>query len=262
MQKPLGHYMPSLSALQNISILEDKRGDMDFEQASRPENAASYKPWPIDQGQINMGFTQSAYWVRVGLQRAADAPANWVLEVPFFLLNQVDFYAPQRLVVRTGGERPLASRPFLHRFFAFPVEIDTQTQHFYLRVSSHHSVTVPITMWQEQAFLHHVQNTTLLQALYFGGLLALLIYNLFLGLSLKDLRFLLYSAFIAVFGLGMLSGNGMGQMFFWPEQPRFDSIAQTFFICLSGAFAMLFAQQFLQARRYTPKISALLLTFS
>ena len=258
----LTNRMSSLSALQNISILEDKQGDMDFEQASRPENTALYKPWPIDQGQINMGFTQSVYWVRVGLQRAADAPANWVLEVPFFLLNQVDFYAPQRPVVRTGGERPLKSRPFLHRFFAFPVEIDTQSQHYYLRVSSHHSVTVPITMWQEQAFRHHVQNTTLLQALYFGGLLALLIYNLFLGLSLKDLRFLLYSVFIAVFGLGMLSGNGMGQMFFWPEQPRFDSIAQTFFICLSGAFAMLFAKQFLQARRYTPKISALLLTFS
>jgi signal transduction histidine kinase len=254
--------MSSLSALQNISILEDKRGDMGFEQASRPENAALYKPWPVDQGQINMGFTQSAYWVRVGLRRDVNAPANWVLEVPFFLLNQVDFYAPQRPVVRTGGERPLTSRPFLHRFFAFPIEVDTQNHYYYLRVSSHHSVTVPITMWQEQAFRHHVQNTTLLQALYFGGLLALLIYNLFLGLSLKDLRFLLYSMFIAVFGLGMLSGNGMGQMFFWPGQPWFDSIAQTFFICLSGAFVMLFANQFLQARRYLPKSSTLLLTFA
>ncbi|MEY3653570.1 MAG: hypothetical protein RL739_1740 [Pseudomonadota bacterium] len=252
----------SLSAIQQIAILEDKRGDMGFEQASRPENAALFQPWPVEQGQINMGFSQSAYWVRVSLQRAPDAPANWILEVPYFLLNQVDFYAPQRPVVQTGGQRPLASRPFLHRFFAFPVEIDTQTQHYYLRVSSHHSVSVPITVWQEQSFRHHVQKTTVLQALYFGALLALLIYNLFLGLSLRDMRFLFYSAFIGVFGLGMVSGNGMGQLFLWPDQSWFDSISQTFFICLAGACAMLFANEFLQARRYLPKTAALLRVFS
>ena len=49
----LTNNMPSLSELQNISILEDKQGDMGFEQASHPENAALYKPWPVDQGQIN-----------------------------------------------------------------------------------------------------------------------------------------------------------------------------------------------------------------
>ena len=252
----------SLSNLKSIHVFEDKQGQWGFDQASHTDNAALYQAWAPERGQINMGFSQSTYWVRIRLSRAADAPATWVLEVPFFQLSQVDFYAPGQPAVQTGAEMPLSTRPFLHRFFAFPLALDTQPQDFYLRVSSQHSVTIPITVWQEQPFRHHVQNTTLLQALYFGGLLALLIYNLFLGLSLKDLRFLLYSVFIAVFGLGMLSGNGMGQMFFWPEQPRFDSIAQTFFICLSGAFAMLFAKQFLQARRYTPKISALLLTFS
>ena len=252
----------SLSNLKSIHVFEDKQGQWGFDQASHTDNAALYQAWAPERGQINMGFSHSTYWVRIRLSRAADAPASWVLEVPFFQLSQVDFYAPGQLGVQTGAELPLSSRPFLHRFFAFPIALDTQPQDFYLRVSSQHSVTIPITVWQEQPFRHHVQNTTLLQALYFGGLLALLIYNVFLGLSLKDLRFLLYGLFIAVFGLGMLSGNGLGQMFLWPSQPWFDSIAQTFFICLSGAFAMLFANQFLQAQRYIPKTAALMRIFA
>lgn len=252
----------SLSNLKSIHVFEDKQGQWGFDQASHTDNAALYQAWAPERGQINMGFSHSTYWVRIRLSRAADAPASWVLEVPFFQLSQVGFYAPGQPGVQTGAELPLSSRPFLHRFFAFPIALDTQPQDFYLRVSSQHSVTIPITVWQEQPFRHHVQNTTLLQALYFGGLLALLIYNVFLGLSLKDSRFLLYSLFIAVFGLAILSGNGMGQMFLWPGHAWFDANAQTLFSSLAGAFAMLFANQFLQARRYIPKTSALLWVLS
>jgi signal transduction histidine kinase len=253
---------PSVSNLESIYVFEDKQGQWGFEQASHPDNATLYQAWAPERGPINMGFSHSNYWVRIRLSRAAEAPASWVLEVPFFQLSQIDFYAPGQPAVQTGAELPLSSRPFLHRFFAFSMALDTQPQDFYLRVSSQHSVTIPITVWQEQPFRHHVQNTTLLQALYFGGLLALLIYNVFLGLSLKDSRFLLYGLFIAVFGLAILSGNGMGQMFLWPGHAWFDANAQTLFSCLAGAIAMVFANQFLQARRYIPKTSALLWVLS
>jgi hypothetical protein len=126
---------------------------------------------------------------------------------------------------------------------------------FYMRVTSQHSLTVPITLWQEQTFRHHIQNTFILQSLYFGGLLALLIYNLFLAISLKDMRFLLYTLFVANFGLAMLAGNGFGQMFIWPGLGQFDGIAQSFFVCLSGCFSMLFVSRFLSAKRYVPKLS-------
>jgi signal transduction histidine kinase len=150
----------------------------------------------------------------------------------------------------------------LYSFYAFPLQISTDSEAFYLRVTSDHSLTVPLSLWQEQPFRHHIQNKFILQALYFGGLIALLIYNLFLWLSLKDLRFLLYSLFVGHFGLAMLAGNGLGQLFLWPGQAAFDGIAQSVFLSLVGCFSMLFADRFLQARRHLPWVSRGLMLFS
>jgi len=245
----------STVALTDVAFLEDPNGTLTYTEVSDPAMEDHFKIWPADRGQINFGFSKSTYWIRIPLQREAEAARKWVIEVPFFQLHTLDFYAPEQVVIETGGSRPLATRPYLHRFFAFPIEVSPEKRNYYMRVTSHHSVTVPLTVWQEQPFGHHVQTSFLLQALYFGGLIALMIYNLFLSISLSDLRFLLYTFFVGMFGLGVLAGNGFGQMYLWPDQGRFDGVAQTFFLSLCGGFAMLFAQRFLQATRYTPAAS-------
>ena len=244
--------------LSSLSVLEDPKGEWTLEQISSPEWAGRFTPWPTERGQINLGFTRSVYWIRVPLQREAEAPRSWVLEIPYFQLLTVDFYAPGQQAIHTGGALPLSSRPFFHRFFAFPVEVSTEPQNYYFRVTSDHSLTVPLTAWAETNFLQHVQSTLIVQALYFGGLIALMLYNLFLSISLKDVRFFLYTFFVGNFGMGMLAGNGFGQMFLWSGQGWFDGLAQSFFLCLSGCFAMLFAHRFLQAKKYSPKIATAL----
>ena len=247
---------PAQASLQGLAVLEDPQGLLTIEQVRSAQWQARFEPWPAERGQINLGYTDSIYWVRVPVHRQADAPEQWVLELPYFQLRTVDFFAPGRAPVRTGSALPLESRPFLHRFFAFPLAPATVTQDHYLRVSgSSHSLSVPLVLWQERAFRANAQNTLVIQFLYFGGLLALCIYNLFLATSLRDARFLLYALFAGVFGMAMLAGNGLGQMFVWPGQGSFDNVAQILFLSLAGSMLMLFSRRFLQAERYTPKIS-------
>jgi hypothetical protein len=183
---------PDQKRLQNLAVLEDPKGQWTLEDVRSPALASRFQAWKTDRGDINLGFSQSAVWIRVPLQRTSDAPTNWVLELPFFQLKTVDFFAPNQSPVRTGNALDISTRPFLYSFYAFPLQISTDLDFFYLRVTSDHSLTVPLTLWLEQPFRHHIQNKFILQALYFGGLIALLIYNLFLWISLKDLRFLLY----------------------------------------------------------------------
>lgn len=253
---------PPSKQASGLATLEDPEGKLSFEDVSHPELAEKFQPWIDARSPFNAGFTASAYWVRIPLRRQAEEPAAWVLEIPYFQLSTLDFYAPGQSAVKTGSELHLSTRPFFHRFFAFPVNLGTAQEYAYLRVTSVHSLTVPITLWTEQAFRHHVQSTLVLQALYFGGLIALMVYNLLLAVSLSDLRFFFYTLFVGHFGLGMLAGNGFGQMLLWPGQGSFDGIAQSFFICMSGGFAMLFANRFLQAAKYLPWISRCLIIFS
>jgi signal transduction histidine kinase len=253
---------PDQQRLQNAAVLEDTTGQLTLEDVRSPALASRFQTWEAERGEINLGFSQSAVWIRIPLQRTSDAPANWVLELPFFQLRSVDFFAPNQPPVRTGNALDISTRPFLYSFYAFPVQISTDSEAFYLRVTSDHSLTVPLSLWQEQPFRHHIQNKFILQALYFGGLIALLIYNLFLWLSLKDLRFLLYSLFVGHFGLAMLAGNGLGQLFLWPGKTAFDGIAQSVFLSLVGCFSMLFADRFLRARQHLPWASRGLMLFA
>lgn len=244
------------NSLEGLAVLEDRQGLLTIEQVRSAQWHARFEPWPAERGQINLGYTSSTYWGRIPLQRQADAPKQWVLELPYFQLRTADFFAPGQSPLRTGSAQSMESRPYVHRFFAFPLLPETQAQDHYLRVhGSTHGLTVPLVLWQEPAFLANVQNTLVIQFLYFGGLLALCIYNLFLAASLRDARFLLYALFAGVFGMAMLAGNGLGQMLLWPGLGDFDNVAQILFLTLAGGVLMLFSQQFLQAERYTPKIS-------
>lgn len=243
----------SIGQFEGVAVLEDPQGQWTIDQVRVATLDSQFKPWPTQQGQINLGFSNSIYWVRIPLQRQPETPTRWVLEVPYFQLNTIDFFAPAQAPVQTGSALPLQSRPYLHRFFAFPVDLGLERQYHYLRVSSKHSVTVPLVLWQERAFLKHAQSALILQFLYFGGLIALCVYNFFLGVSLKDTRFLLYFLFAGVFGLAMMAGNGLGQMFLWPGQADFDAVGQTILLSLAGALAMLFSNRFLEASRHAPK---------
>lgn len=253
----------SVDQLDKVAILEDKNRQWTLKDVQSQPLSGQFEIWPNPGKPINLGFTSSAYWIRIPLKKDPRTSPNWVLEIPYFQLQTVDFFAPGQAPAQTGGALDISTRPYLHRFFAFPIQVNDTEDHFYLRITSQHSVTVPLVVWRESAFRHHVQKTMIFQALYFGGLVALLIYNLFLWISLKDARFLLYALFVSHFGLAMLAGNGLGQMFLWPQQGAFDGLAQSFFLGLAGCFAMLFSEKFLHAHRLTPwasrslKISAL-----
>ena len=67
------------------------------------------------------------------------AGSDWVMELPYFQLSTVDFFAPSQSPVRTGAPLPLSSRPYLHRFFAFPlVHAQPQQTYFPMVPSTHH----------------------------------------------------------------------------------------------------------------------------
>ena len=150
---------PDLQARVALAILEDPTGALGADQVRSPSLQSSFKPWPAERGPINLGLSDSAFWIRVDLQIPAAAASEWVLELPYFQLRTVDFYAPGASAVRTGAALPLSSRPYLHRFFAFPLPHEAGKATYFLRVTSAQSLTVPVVLWREQEFLRHVQST-------------------------------------------------------------------------------------------------------
>lgn len=233
--------------------LEDRQGTLSLADVEGP---AASRFAPMKDG--NLGYSRSTFWFRIPLAEEHGDVANRLLEVAFFDLNHVAFYAPDRPPVVAGQDYPINAKVWPHRFYVFPLTLTGEPRYYYLQVRSDNSVTVPLTLWEPAAFADETQKIYLAQALYFGELLALLIYNLLIFLSLRERVFLLYSLFVSCMGLAMLTGNGLARQFLWPEAWSWPSGLTVTPAGLAVFFALLFARHFLQTRTLLPRLHHLI----
>jgi hypothetical protein len=239
---------PSENLASAIWVLEDPDGKLTLEDVLKPEIQARFTPWGADRGDVNLSFSDSIWWFRVRLQREAGAPVNWVLDIAYAYNRLIDFHAPGKPVVQTGHGRPVENRPLLSPHFAFPVAISEQPQDFHFRVASRYAVSFPLNAWHEAAYARNALYARLLQALYHGALLAMILHAIFIALTLRDARFGLYAIYGSMLSMGMLTGNGWGSILLWPGQPAFDEVSSGVFFSLALASLLTFTRQVLKTR--------------
>lgn len=244
-----------INPVQTVEIYKDATGTLGLQDILQPRMQAMFTPARPDfTGDINFGFTKATYWIKLTLQRTPTAPEFWILEIPYLNLNKITFYRPGQPVIHVGTDVSSDNKPIFYPLYALPLQLSTQPQTYYLQVSSQYALTVPLILWDPTAFSHEFSNKLLTQALYFGGLLSLAIYNFLLFLSLKDRSHLYYTLFAITLILGMFTGNGYGRIYLWPNAKVWDTISQTTFFSLAGALHLWFTTSFLNTLRYTPSL--------
>ena len=85
-------------------------------------------------------------------------------------------------------------------------------------------------IWNEKAMTEHKSDEQILFGLYYGLILAMALYNLFLFIYVKDLSYLFYVMYIVSFGLLQMSLNGLAFQYVWPNSTWLASYAPTFLI--------------------------------
>lgn len=244
-----------INPVQTVEIYKDATGTLGLQDILQPRMQAMFAAArPEFTGDINFGFTEATYWIKLTLQRTPTAPEFWILEIPYLNLNKITFYRPGQPEIHVGTDVSSDNKPIFYPLYALPLQLSTQPQTYYLQVSSQYALTVPLLLWDPTAFSHEFSNKLLTQALYFGGLLSLAIYNFLLFLSLKDRSHLYYTLFAITLILGMFAGNGYGRIYLWPNAEVWDTISQTTFFCLAGALHLWFTASFLNTLKYTPSL--------
>jgi len=241
----------SLTSAQDLhwridALKEGEGAPWSFSQAQSPAQQRLFKTVQTEGQNINLGFSPQGQWLRMTLDHASSVPATWVLELAYQPPDWVDVYLPDGSQVLAGSLRGRASQQLEHRFFAVPMRLQPGENVLFMRVQSDTALTLPLRVWAPVDFLRYVQNASILQALYFGALGAMTLYNFFLAVSLRDRRFGLYVLFALTLAMGIFSGNGYGRLYLWTDALAFDRVAQTFFLCLSGVFSVAFSRAFLQ----------------
>lgn len=243
-----------------LEILEDKDGDLTIRDVTSPElsNRFIKSKWETP----NYGYTDSVFWVRFGLKNDRSG-GDWLLEVDYPLTDRIELYIPSAseagfTVKKAGDQYPFHEREFKHQNIIFPLPSDMSEESIlYLRFESEGTMQMPLNIWSPLAFLEKDHKERLLFGLYYGIILALFLYNLFLFFSLRDVNYLYYVLFIASYGFMQISLTGLAYEYLWPDMPWWSNKAIPLSIAFSVICVSKFSSSFLQARTHVPKINHL-----
>ena len=237
-----------------LYYLEDVNGKLNFDQVQKQSFS------PVTKNANNFGASSSVFWFRFKLQNPAPASKhiNWLLELAHPLLDQVDFYIPQKQGWKKmilGDHLPFGQRPIHSRHFVIPLDFeDSNPQIYYLRLQSTSTVQVPLAIYQPGAFYTKQNYEQAIFSLFYGILLVMSLYNLFLFFSLKTRPYLLYSLAIFVGLVANMSIKGQAFQLLWPNWIWFSNVSPILFTALFQSLLLLYTDSFLNLQKYAPRL--------
>lgn len=248
----------SLPLGRSLQVFEDPSGQASIADVRAQAAAGNFKLH--DKATLNAGYSRSAFWLKIDLHYRPANPAaqrTWLLELAYPPLDHLDLYMADangdyRLIRQTGDALPFASREIRQNNYLFDLEFKPDQQRsVYLRLASEGSIQAPVTLWSSTAYLEDQPVRLYVLGIIYGVLLGMLVYNLFIYLSVRDTSYLYYIFYIASFGLYQLSVNGAAVEYFWPDNPWWANAATPFFIGCAGLFGSQFARSFLQTSNHS-----------
>ncbi|HCT99799.1 MAG TPA: hypothetical protein DF614_07020, partial [Methylococcaceae bacterium] len=249
-----------------LQIFEDPTRSLTLNDVQRAEIDAQFKTSGRLEKSINFSYSKSAYWQRLTLENSSDVAVNRVIEINYPLIEHLDFYwlrhAQQTQSVQTGYAMPFENRAYKSRIFAFPLAIAAHSQSvIYFRALSPNAIILPVNLWESRAFEQKERNEYAFQALYFGVLIAILLFCLALTLIVKEFDYVLCVSMTLFIALTLTAYRGLGAEFLWPHFPQLTQVGALFFGSLTLATKLAFMRRMLSMKWTMPRLDSLTQVF-
>jgi len=118
-----------------------------------------------------------------------------------------------------------------------------------------------LILWTQKAFLEKNHDEQYLFGIYYGILLVMALYNLFLFFSLWDKSYLFYSLYIIGYGFFHMAQNGFAHEYILPTLSNFTGLFYSEFTYIMIFFGLLFCRIFLNTRDKTPIFDKIIVVF-
>jgi len=212
------------------SLLEDPEGKLTLDDVRSPDYIIRFQP-----GSPMIGYTRSAYWIRMALHNPTSNDVQWWLDTGDRLLQEIALFAPETSGVyrrqSASSADAFEKRPLRTPTFVFPIVLPArETVEVYLRVrmTGNSQIGIHPRLWNPEAFQIKQQHNRLSWSYYLGMSTALGILNLLLFFAIRERVNLIYViSILAHAGSVDCNATGFGLLFadLWPNSPTFNQIA-------------------------------------
>ena len=240
-----------------LGYLRDSTGSLSFASAKEMK----FLPYPSEYSP-NIGFDRSPHWFKLDITNTS-ASTEWLLEVAYSPLDQIDVYfidSDGSYIHKTAGDHyPIDQRDLQHRHPVFSFNIERgQTQDVYVRVKTISSVQVPITFWHREGFLKTQYKVQLLNGLFYGAMVLMILYQLFLFFSVRD-RITFYYVLTLLTMVNVVSFfQGYSFLYLYPAYPAFNDVLALITGPIFVVCSTLLTRAFLNVRQFSKLLDNLL----
>ncbi len=203
---------------------------------------------------LHFGYTSDTIWLHFSIKNETKASLEKVLQINNQVMENITLYGEEKnhyikhepYNVQTKNQESFTLNPY------FKIQLKPkESKEYYLKISSYSSAVYfkLLLMDTEQLYekeMHH----QLILALFFGSLLSLIIYNLFIFIFTKDFAYLYYTLYLTFVMVEHLSYTFFCKHIYPPEFLQTDNYLNIFYLSLMTFFALLFTREFLQIKQY------------
>lgn len=197
---------------------------------------------------LNLGYSAKTLWLLFDLHNQSPLE-QWIMEFGYYPPQTFEIYLFDRDHQLQEFDQKAHSWP--SRYLAYALDLN-QDLRVLIRLKTNASLTIPLTFSSAQYFTREKQSFYFAQALYFGWVISLTLYNLFLFISLRDLRFGYYVLFAGSLTAALAFYYGFPQQFFDIPYGDLTTIIGTSLFNLAIIFAIAFTRHFLNIRAFMP----------
>lgn len=240
-----------------LEILYDTTGTLSANEAYHSNGFQ-----PLKQDIPNLDFNPAVIWLKFTVQNGSPAQ-SLMLEIENPLLEETELYEQKGDSVsfagRAGTAYPYRDRVFKATDFIYELHVPTNTTRTYLlRLRSNEQIILPMFIGSKESTTEILNQRGLVYGIHIGILLVMILYNLFLFISVKDKSYLYYVFYILFIGLTQITLTGYTFKFFFADTPFLFNKSIVIFPALAGISALMFIRSFLHTDVQLPRASRLL----
>jgi diguanylate cyclase (GGDEF)-like protein len=248
----IGRLMQGYSLNDHVEYFIDDKGELNAEQLIDP-----LQKWNIhDKETLSFGYSSAVFWFRFKISNSSIEDVSHLLEIAYPVLDDIKIFVYDEAgellnQYAFGDKRPFKERLVQHRNFLVPLSINPDKEQLWLiRVETSSAMQLPMTLWPERDFFIQDQSRLMGLGLYYGIMLIMALYNLFVFFSVREKDYLYYVFYVVSMAGFLASLQGLSFQYIWPTATVWND--SVIIVMLSGIvfFTSIFTRNFMNLREY------------
>lgn len=238
----------------NLSLLVKYGVYIDSSLKYTLNNVLHEKYVSYGENKINLGINKYNNWVRVKIVSKIRTE-NLVIEVENPIIDQVEYYLTLNNNLLDSGFAGecvgFKARNNNFSSYVFNLKLDSGlTYDVFLKLKSSEQLNAPVFIRSKDYLIKKEINNNTIDGIYFGIILVMVFYNLFIFIITRDSSYFYYIFYIFTVGLTQAILNGYAFKYFWPNNTLIAQFSTVTAGAISGIATIFFVRKFLNTKQF------------